>query len=99
MSAPLRSLSLKSSSPIVCQRPDCCQISAGLTTGYSISWQPIDSISSRMTASILRMTRQPAGRKTYTPAASCRTSPARTMSLWLTASAPAGSSLTVGSSS
>ena len=33
------------------------------------------------------------------PAASWRTRPARTMSLWLTASAPAGSSLTVGRSS
>ena len=33
------------------------------------------------------------------PAASWRTRPARTISLWLTASAPAGSSLTVGSSS
>ena len=62
MSAPLRSLRRNISSPIASQRPDSCQISAGCSTGMSISWQPMASISSRMMFSTLRITRQPAGR-------------------------------------
>ena len=64
MSAPLRSLKRNSSPPMASQRPDCCQISAGLMTGMSISWQPMAFISSRITAAIFCITRQPAGRYT-----------------------------------
>ena len=64
MSAPLRSLRRNSSPPMASQRPLSCQISAGCMTGMSISWQPMQSISSRMICSIFCMTRQPAGRYT-----------------------------------
>ena len=64
MSAPLRSLRRNSSPPMASQRPLSCQISAGCSTGMSISWQPMASISSRMISSILRIKRQPAGRYT-----------------------------------
>ena len=57
---PLRSSSLNSS-PIA-YRPVFSQASAGCSTGISISWQPIASISSRMIASTFRCTRHPAGR-------------------------------------
>src|SRR5215831_7352688 len=49
-----------------------------------------------MTWSTFRWTRQPSGRYDHTPADSCRTNPPRTRSLWLTASASAGSSRSVG---
>src|SRR3954453_11942511 len=49
-----------------------------------------------MICSTMRGTRQPAGRYVQRPAPSWRTSPARTSSRWLTASASAGGSLTVG---
>ena len=64
MSAPLRSLRRNISPPMASQRPLSCQISAGCSTGMSISWQPMASISSRMICSIFCMTRQPAGRYT-----------------------------------
>src|SRR5574337_864460 len=53
--------SLNISSPMACQRPDCCQISAGWSTGMVISCPPIRFISSRMMALILSMTRWPRG--------------------------------------
>src|SRR5215831_14142117 len=49
-----------------------------------------------MTWSTFRWTRQPSGRYDHTPADSCRTNPPLTSSLWLTASASAGSSRSVG---
>ena len=51
MSRPPRSLNRAISAPIEYQRPVSFQRSAGWTTGISISWQPIASISSRMTCS------------------------------------------------
>ena len=63
---PLRSSSLNISS--IPYRPVFFQGSAGCSTGISISWHPIASISSRMIASTLRCTRQPAGRYVQSPA-------------------------------
>ena len=51
-----------SSGPYASQRPDSCQSSAGVRMGTIISWAPIASISSRMTASILRIERHASGR-------------------------------------
>jgi hypothetical protein len=44
------------------QRPDCCQSSAGWSTGIVISWPPIAFISSRMMALTLSIDRWPRGR-------------------------------------
>src|SRR5437870_1536884 len=77
-------------------RPLASQSSAGVSTGASISWAPIASISSRMIPTIRWCTRQPSGRKVQTPAESWRMKPPRTRSLWLAASASAGSSRSVG---
>src|SRR5437667_1487948 len=77
-------------------RPLASQSSAGVSTGASISWAPIASISSRMIWTIRWCTRQPSGRKVQTPAESWRMKPPRTSSLWLAASASAGSSRRVG---
>jgi hypothetical protein len=60
------------------------------------SCAPMAFISCRMIVQMRSMTRHPKGRYTYMPEANCRTKPPRTMSLWLTASASAGSSFTVG---
>ena len=49
---PLRSVTRKSSG--IPMRPVVSQSSAGVSTGISISWAPIASISSRMICSILR---------------------------------------------
>ena len=57
MSWPLRSLKRAISGPIAYQRPVSFHRSAGWTTGISISWQPIASISSRITCSTRRETR------------------------------------------
>src|SRR5207247_148323 len=73
-------------------RPVASQSSTGVGTGISISWPPIAFISSRMICSIFRWTRQPRGRNVQTPALTWRMNPPRTSSLWLTASASAGSS-------
>ena len=62
----------------------------------SISCPPIASISSRMICSILRWTRQPSGMNVHRPVLTWRMKPPRTSSLWLTASASAGSSRSVG---
>ena len=64
----------------------------------SISWPPIASISSRTICTTFWCTRQPAGSQVHSPAPSWRTSPARTMSLWESASASAGGSRSVGRS-
>ena len=53
-------------------RPVASQSSAGVSTGISISWPPIASISSRMTCSILRWTRQPSGMYVHSPAETWR---------------------------
>ncbi len=95
ISAPLRSESLKSS--WIWSRPVFFQSSAGCITGSSTSWAPIAFISSRMIASTFWITRRPAGRYVHMPAAIWRISPARTISLWLRASASCGGSLRVGS--
>src|SRR5437870_5628093 len=52
-----------------------------------------------MICSTFRWTRQPSGRNVQTPAATWRMKPPRTSSLWLTASASAGSSRSVGRNS
>ena len=62
MSRPPRSLKRAISGPIWYQRPVSFQRSAGWTTGISISWQPIRSISSRITCSTRFATRKPSGR-------------------------------------
>ena len=62
----------------------------------SISCAPIASISSRMICSTFRCTRQPSGMNVQRPALTWRMKPPRTSSLWLTASASAGSSRRVG---
>ena len=62
----------------------------------SISCPPIASISSRMICSTFRWTRQPSGMNVHRPALTWRMKPPRTSSLWLTASASAGSSRSVG---
>src|SRR5215475_6396566 len=49
-----------------------------------------------MICSTLRWARQPSGVNVQSPAATCRMNPARTSSLWLTASASAGASRRVG---
>ncbi len=53
-------------------------------------------ISARMMEEILVATRIPNGRSEYDPAISCLMNPARTSRRWLTASASAGSSRSVG---
>ena len=60
-SAPRRSLSLNSSSPISSQRPLSSHSSAGCMTGIRISWAPIRFISSRMIPMTLSRTRWPSG--------------------------------------
>ncbi len=77
-------------------RPVVSQSSAGVSTGISISWPPIASISSRMICSTFRCTRQPSGMNVHTPAETWRMKPPRTSSLWLAASASAGASRRVG---
>src|SRR5579885_538962 len=80
-------------------RPVASQSSTGVSTGISISWPPIASISSRMICSILRCTRQPSGSHVHRPALTCRMKPPRTSSLCETASASAGGSRRVGRNS
>ena len=53
-------------------RPVASQSSAGVSTGISISWPPIASISSRTICSTFRWTRQPSGISVHTPAETCR---------------------------
>ena len=77
-------------------RPVFSQSSAGVSTGISISWPPIASISSRMTWTTFSWTRQPSGMKVQMPGDTWRMKPPRTSSLWLAASASAGSSRSVG---
>ncbi len=60
-SAPLRSLSRNSSSPISSQRPLFCHSSAGCMIGITNSCAPIRSISSRMIPITLSRTRWPSG--------------------------------------
>src|SRR5262245_3516778 len=93
-SRPLRSLVRKISG--IAMRPVASQSSAGVSTGMSISWPPIASISSRMTCSIFRWTLQPSGVNDQRPAETWRMNPPRTSSLWLTASESPGSSRRVG---
>ncbi len=62
MSRPARSLKRAISGPIASYRPVSRQSSAGWTTGISISWQPIRSISSRITCSTRFATLKPSGR-------------------------------------
>ena len=62
----------------------------------SSSWPPIAFISSRTICTTRSCTRQPAGSHDHNPAPTCRISPARTISLWETASASAGGSRSVG---
>ena len=79
------------------QRPDFRQISAGCIAGRRNSCPPMASISSRMIAPILVATRDPQREQrvvTRPSAGGCN--PARTSSRWLTASASAGSSRSVG---
>ena len=64
--------------------------------GQSISCPPIAFISSRMIWTTFWCTRQPSGRNVHSPAPTCRMKPPRTRSLWLAASASAGSSRRVG---
>ena len=65
----------------------------------SISCPPIASSSSRTICTTFWWTRQPAGNHVHRPAPSWRTRPARTRSLWETASASAGGCRSVGSRS
>src|SRR5574337_1092562 len=67
MSRAFRSLSLNISSPMACQRPDCCQISAGWSTGMEISCTPIRFLTSSMMATMLAMISWARGRKTEVP--------------------------------
>ena len=78
------------------RRPVVSQSSAGVSTGANHSCAPIASISSRMICSTFRCTRHPSGVNDQRPADTCRMKPARTSSLWLTASASAGASRRVG---
>ena len=64
--------------------------SRGVITGASISWEPMPSISSRTIWTTFWCTRQPAGSHVHRPEPSCRTRPARTISLCEIASASAG---------
>src|SRR4051794_16805009 len=91
---PARSCSWKSSG--ILSRPVASHSSTGVSTGANHSCEPIASISSRMICSTLRCTRQPSGVNDHRPALTCRMNPARTSSLWLTASASAGASRSVG---
>ena len=91
---PLRSVSLKTSGIAI--RPVRSQSSAGVSTGQSISWPPIASISSRMIWTTFWWTRQPAGSQVKRPAPTWRMKPPRRSSLCETASASAGSSRRVG---
>ena len=77
-------------------RPVASQSSAGVRTGMKISCAPKASSSSRMICSIFRWTRQPRVMNVQRPALTWRMKPPRTSSLWLTASASAGSSRRVG---
>src|SRR5581483_1205240 len=77
-------------------RPVASHSSIGVSTGANHSCAPIASSSSRMICSTLRCTRQPSGVKVQRPADNWRMKPARTSSLWLTASASAGASRSVG---
>ena len=52
----------------ISSRPVASQSSAGVSTGASISWPPIASISSRMICSTFWCTRQPSGRNVQRPA-------------------------------
>ncbi len=90
----LRSVTWKISG--IPSRPVASQSSAGVSTGISISWPPIASISSRMIWTIFSWTRQPSGMYVQSPAETWRMKPPRTSSLWLTASASAGASRRVG---
>ena len=94
---PLRSVTWKISG--ILSRPVASQSSTGVSSGARNSWPPIASISSRMICSTLRWIRQPSGRYVQSPALTWRTKPPRTRSLWLTASASAGSSRRVGKKS
>ena len=93
-SRPFRSFRWKMIGTVM--RPVFSQSSAGVSTGQSISWPPIAFISSRMICSIFMCTRQPSGMKVHRPAPTWRMKPPRTSSLWLAASASAGSSRRVG---
>src|SRR5579862_2658875 len=95
--APLRSSSRKRMS--IFARPVCSQSSIGVSTGISISWPPIASISSRMICSTFWCTRQPRGRKLQSPAPTWRMKPPRTSSWCDAASASAGGSRRVGRNS
>ena len=71
---PLRSVRWKISG--ILSRPVASQSSTGVSTGISISWPPIASISSRMICSTFRWTRQPSGRNVQRPALTWRMKPA-----------------------
>ena len=60
-----RSVNLKTSG--YSYRPVASQSSAGVSTGISISWAPMASISSRMIWTTFSWTRQPSGRNVHTP--------------------------------
>src|SRR5919106_54368 len=62
----------------------------------SISWPPIAFSSSRTIWLTFSWTRHPSGRKVQRPAPTWRMKPPRTSSWWLTASASAGGSRSVG---
>src|SRR5689334_22216795 len=94
---PARSVMWKISG--ILSRPVASQSSTGVSTGASHSWHPIACSSSRMICSTFRWIVQPIGRYDHSPALTWRTKPPRTSSLWLTASASAGSSRRVGKKS
>ena len=96
ISASRRSFSFTRIPSTSSHRPVFFQISAGCTTGSSISWPPMASISWRMMFWTLRATRRPSGSRDHEPAIRRRMKPPRTSNRWFAASASAGSSRRVG---